>query len=49
MAALYGIDPGKIRETVITIDDALQRAVPLDTSLNTRKATSILKTKFRNV
>jgi len=46
-AAKFGKDPSYIKDDTISFEDAIHRAVPLDTSLNTEKANRILHTKFR--
>ncbi|WP_409175226.1 sugar nucleotide-binding protein [Brevibacillus fortis] len=49
MALALGLNADGVKETLITEAEALERGIPLDTSLNTNKAHELLQTRFRQV
>ncbi|MBO8173077.1 MAG: sugar nucleotide-binding protein [Bacillaceae bacterium] len=49
MATALDLDHTLIRETVLSPEEARQKGIPLDTSLNTEKCRQLLKTPFRNL
>lgn len=48
-ATRFGFDPALIRETILSTEEASLRGIPLDTSLSTRLAHRLLRTRFRTI
>lgn len=49
LAGSLGLDAELIKESSLAEDEARERGVPLDTSLDTRLASRVLRTRFRQV
>ncbi|CAI8968309.1 NAD-dependent epimerase/dehydratase family protein [Brevibacillus sp. IT-7CA2] len=47
MALALGLNADGVKETLLTEAEALERGIPLDTSLRTKKAHELLQTRFR--
>ncbi|EJL23314.1 sugar nucleotide-binding protein [Brevibacillus sp. BC25] len=47
MALALGLDADGVKETLLTEAEALERGIPLDTSLSSKKAHALLQTRFR--
>ncbi|WP_188069567.1 sugar nucleotide-binding protein [Brevibacillus brevis] len=47
MALALGLNADSVKETLLTEAEALERVIPLDTSLRTKKAQELLRTRFR--
>ncbi|MFS0554707.1 sugar nucleotide-binding protein [Brevibacillus sp. 179-C9.3 HS] len=49
MALALGLNANGVKETMLIEAEALERGIPLDTSLSTKKAHELLRTRFRQV